>query len=61
MTEAAIDISPLRDVYIAMGERFDDGAWSVRIYIKPLVRWIWFGGLMMVFGGFLAFIKRSRQ
>lgn len=61
MTEAAIDVSPIRDVYIALGERFEDGAWSVRIYIKPLVRWIWLGGLMMVAGGMLAFIKRSRK
>ena len=51
MTEAAIDVSPFRDIYIAMGEPLDAGAWSIRLYFKPLVRWIWAGGLMMFLGG----------
>ena len=44
MTESAIDVSPFRDIYIALGESIDDKAWSVRIYFKPFVRWIWGGG-----------------
>ena len=54
MTESAIDVTPFRDLYVAMGEPFDDGSWSVRIYYKPLIRWIWGGGLMMMLGGFCA-------
>lgn len=61
MTEAAINVSFFRDVYLALGERFEDGTWIVRIYIKPLVRWIWLGGIMMFLGGGLAFLKRSKQ
>ena len=42
MTEAAIDRGFTRDLYVAMGERLDDGkSWAVRIYYKPFVRWIW--------------------
>ncbi len=62
MTEAAIDWGFTRDIYIALGERLDGGAWSVRIYYKPFIRWIWFGGLFMIFGGILALLdKRYRR
>jgi len=54
MTEAAIHPGLLRDLYAALGERLPDGAWSVRIYYKPFVRWIWLGALFMAFGGVLA-------
>lgn len=54
MTEAAIDPGLFRDLYVALGEPLDDGAWAVRIQIKPFVRWIWLGALLMAFGGILA-------
>lgn len=54
MTDAAIDVTPFRDVYIALGEPVDEAAWSVRLYFKPFVRWIWCGGFMMLLGGLLA-------
>jgi len=54
MTEAAIDAGFLRDLYVSLGEPLDDGAWAVRLQIKPFVRWIWFGGVLMAFGGCLA-------
>ncbi|HSC83703.1 MAG TPA: cytochrome c-type biogenesis CcmF C-terminal domain-containing protein, partial [Pseudomonas sp.] len=61
MTEAGIDAGFTRDLYVALGEPLADGAWAVRVHIKPFVRWIWLGGLMMGFGGFLAaFDKRYR-
>ncbi len=54
MTEAAIDPGFTRDIYIALGEPLGGNAWAVRIYYKPYIRWIWLGGLMMVFAGLLA-------
>jgi len=51
MTEAAIDPSLLRDLYVALGEPMDKGAWTVRVYVKPFIRWIWLGGLFMMAGG----------
>ena len=54
MTEAGIDAGFTRDLYVALGEPLGDGAWAVRVHIKPFVRWIWLGGLMMAFGGMLA-------
>jgi cytochrome c-type biogenesis protein CcmF len=38
MTEAAIDSRIGRDVFIALGESLGDDAWSVRIQVKPLIR-----------------------
>ena len=58
MTEAAIDPGVTRDLYVALGEPLDAGAWSVRLYYKPFIRWIWFGGLFMMMGGFLALLDR---
>lgn len=58
MTEAAIDSGFTRDLYIAMGEVLPDGAWAVRIYYKPFIRWIWFGPIMMAFAGILMIFDR---
>lgn len=54
MTEAGIDAGFARDLYVALGEPLGDGAWAVRVHIKPFVRWIWLGALMMGLGGVLA-------
>jgi cytochrome c-type biogenesis protein CcmF len=54
MTEAAIDAGFFRDIYISLGEPLENGDWAVRMQLKPFVRWIWFGGLLMAFGGVLA-------
>ncbi|ARF50931.1 heme lyase CcmF/NrfE family subunit [Pantoea stewartii] len=56
MTEAAIDGGFTRDLYAALGEELNDGSWAVRIYYKPFVRWIWFGGLFMAAGGLLCLL-----
>jgi cytochrome c-type biogenesis protein CcmF len=54
MTEADIDTGFTRDLYVALGEPAGEGAWSVRIYVKPFVDWIWGGAFLMAFGGMLA-------
>ncbi|MDO9893992.1 heme lyase CcmF/NrfE family subunit [Glaesserella parasuis] len=58
MTEAAIDWGFSRDLYAALGERLEDGSWGVRLYYKPFIRWIWFGGLFMAIGGILCMMDR---
>jgi cytochrome c-type biogenesis protein CcmF len=58
MTEAAISPGLTRDLYVAMGESLGEGAWSVRVYVKPFIRWVWLGGLMMMAGGFCSVIDR---
>lgn len=53
MTEAAIDAGFTRDLYLALGEQLSHGAWSLRIYHKPYVRWMWIGGILISLAGFL--------
>ena len=61
MTEAAIDGGITRDLYVALGEPLGAGAWALRVHIKPFVRWIWAGALLMMLGGFVtATDKRFR-
>ncbi len=62
-TEAAIDPSLMRDVYVALGEPIADGSnqWALRIYVKPLIRWIWLGAIIMALGGLISMLdKRYR-
>ncbi len=58
MTEADIDASLPRDLYAALGESLGEGAWSVRVQYKPLVRLIWLGPLIMALGGIIATLDR---
>ncbi|CAG0929406.1 MAG: Cytochrome c-type biogenesis protein CcmF [Rhodocyclaceae bacterium] len=58
MTEAAIDTGLARDVYVSLGEPIDERAWSVRVYYKPFVDWIWGGCLLMALGGLVAISDR---
>ncbi|MDA3920175.1 MAG: heme lyase CcmF/NrfE family subunit [Salinisphaera sp.] len=54
MTESGIDDGVFRDLYLSLGEPLADKAWSVRIYYRPFVRWIWAGGFLAALGGLLA-------
>ncbi len=54
MTEAAIDYGFTRDVYVALGDELDNGAWTVRVFHKPFINWLWIGGLFLALGGVLA-------
>jgi cytochrome c-type biogenesis protein CcmF len=58
MTETAIDSGIFRHLYISLGEQVSDDAWSVRVYYKPFIGWIWFGAVLMALGGGLAVSDR---
>ena len=66
LTEAATHITLWRDLYLSLGEPFADGSWTMRIQIKPLVRWIWGGAALMALGalfavtGHLNYLRRVR-
>ncbi|WP_369310361.1 heme lyase CcmF/NrfE family subunit [Providencia rettgeri] len=62
MTEAAIDGGFTRDLYAALGEEIDKNTWTMRLYYKPFVRWIWSGGVLMAIGAlFCLFDPRYRR
>ena len=54
LTEAAIDANLWRDVYVSLGEQLSDGSWTLRLQIKPLMRWVWAGGILTAVGSALA-------
>ena len=54
LTEAAIDAGLFRDLYVSLGEPLDNqNSWSVRLYYKPFIRWIWLGAVFMALGALL--------
>jgi cytochrome c-type biogenesis protein CcmF len=62
MTEAAIDAGLTRDLFVALGEPLSGNSWAIRVQVKPFVRCIWLGGLMMGIGGLIAVAdKRYRR
>jgi len=60
LTEAAIQTGFFRDLYVSLGEPIpeSEGAWAVRVYIKPFIDWIWAGCFFMGLGGILAVSDR---
>ena len=62
MTEAGIHTTLIRDLFIALGEPLENGAWAVRVYYKPFVIWIWLGAGIMSIGGICSMLdKRYRM
>ena len=62
MTEAGIHPTWNKDLFVALGDQLGDGAWSVRIQYKPMIRFIWIGAFVMALGGFIAISgRRSRR
>ena len=58
MTEAAINTTITRDLYVSLGESLGNGAWSVRLYFRSFVACIWIGGFLMALGGLIATADR---
>ena len=57
-----MDAKLSRDLYVALGEELDGPSWALRIYVKPFVRWVWLGGILMALGALLALLdKRYRR
>jgi len=63
-TEAAIEGNLFRDLYVALNEAIeplDEGAWSITVYVKPFMQFMWLGFLITGLGGFMSLVdKRYR-
>ena len=57
-TEAALLRRGVSQLYISLGDTAADGAVAVRMYYKPMVLLIWFGPVLMAFGGVLSLSDR---
>ncbi len=64
MTEVGLYPSLFNEIYVALGEPIQSNgseSWAVRVYVKPMVRWLWLGAIVMTLGGVLAMLdKRYR-
>ena len=58
MTEAGIDSTIGRDLFVALGDPLDNEAWAVRVYVKPLINLLWIAGALISFGGFMCMADR---
>jgi cytochrome c-type biogenesis protein CcmF len=58
LTEAGIRPGLTGDVFVALGESLGDGAWAVRVHLKPFIRWIWAGAALMALGGLVTAADR---
>jgi cytochrome c-type biogenesis protein CcmF len=58
MTEAGIYVSWNKDLFVALGDQLGNGAWSVRVQYKPMIRFIWLGAIIMALGGLIAVSDR---
>lgn len=50
-----------RDLSLALGPYLEQDNWYIRLYYKPFVRWIWFGGFLLVLGGLLTLIYKEKN
>lgn len=68
MTEVGLQPSLFNEIYVALGEpivatngKISEDTWAVRVYVKPMVRWLWLGAIVMALGGLVAMMdKRYR-
>ena len=60
-TETAIYVTPLRDIYLTIGDQLEDGSWIVNIQINYLIRWIWISAMFMSFAGLMLIFSKQRQ
>ena len=60
-TETAIHISPLRDIYLTIGDQLEDGSWIVNVQINFLIRWIWFSACLMAFAGIVLIFSNRKS
>ncbi len=61
LTHVAISSSPVADVYVVLAGTNSDGSASFRIFVNPLVSWIWAGGAIIVVGVVLGNAGRRRD
>jgi cytochrome c-type biogenesis protein CcmF len=60
MTEAAINSTLTRDIYVALGESLSNDSWVVRIYYKPYIQLLWYGVGLMILGGLFGIFGRNK-
>lgn len=60
-TEVGILESPKQDVYLVFTGALDKDTAAVHVNFNPLVWWVWFGGIMMAFGGLVVMWPQAKR
>jgi cytochrome c-type biogenesis protein CcmF len=58
LTHVAITTTPVADLYVVLAGTNDDGSASFRVFINPLVTWIWAGGAIIILGVVLGNLRQ---
>ena len=61
MSEVGLDASFWGDLYIVMGDNLGKGEFTFRLHYKPLIRWLWLGGILMALGVLCSAINLKRK
>lgn len=60
-TEVAVRTTPIEDFYVVLTGVYDDGSATFKIFINPLVMWVWIGGIVLLFGTWVAVWPDPRE
>ena len=61
MSEVGLDAGLWGDLYIVMGDNLGKGEFTFRLHYKPLIRWLWLGGILMALGALCSAINLKRK
>ena len=61
MSEVGLDAGFWGDLYIVMGDNLSKGEFTFRLHYKPLIRWLWLGGILMALGALCSAINLKRK
>ena len=61
MSEVGLDAGLWGDLYIVMGDNLGNGEFTFRLHYKPLIRWLWLGGILMALGALCSAINLKRN
>ena len=61
MSEVGLDAGFWGDLYIVMGDNLGKGEFTFRLHYKPLIRWLWLGGILMALGALCSVINLKRK
>ena len=60
-TEAGIETEVFKDLYVSMGDNLEADIWSFKVQVKPFIRWIWLGALLIAIGTIISGVRLTRK
>ena len=60
-TEAGIETQVFKDLYVSMGDNLESDIWSFKVQVKPFIRWIWLGALLIAIGTIISGVRLTRK